>query len=78
MAVCYHNLPAKPNRAKASSTKLQAPEKLQIPSSQNTNSAVYLLFGVWCLVLLWSLLLGAWSFGGLPGERSSSICFNPF
>jgi hypothetical protein len=44
---------------KIPSSNIQAPEKLQAPS---TKAAVRRAFEVWCLVLLWSLELGAWSF----------------
>src|SRR5256885_24043 len=43
---------------KAPSTKLQAPTKLQTPSSKIRST----VFGVWSLVFLWSLVLGIWSF----------------
>ncbi len=47
----------------APSSKLQAPEKLQIPSLKRyPQSARFLAagFGVWCLEVLWSLVFGAW------------------
>jgi hypothetical protein len=46
---------------KAPSTKFQAPEKLQIPSTK-INRALDRCFEAWLLVLLWSLKLGVWSF----------------
>ncbi len=44
------------------SSKHQAPSSREIPSSNNQTVARAGIFGVWCLVLLWSLELGAWSF----------------
>jgi hypothetical protein len=43
----------------APNSNLQAPEKLQAPS---TNRRVYATFGAWFLVLLWMLEVGRWSF----------------
>jgi hypothetical protein len=46
---------------KAPSTKHQAPEKLQTPSSKSDVRSTS-VFDVWNLDLFWSLVLGAWSF----------------
>jgi len=45
---------------KASSTNIQAPEKLQVPNPKKelTNAA----FEAWSLKFPWSLELGIWSF----------------
>src|SRR2546428_11813734 len=45
-------------REKAPSTKHQAPEKHQNPSSKSDRALVE----IWSLELLWSLVLGAWCF----------------
>src|SRR6266568_2374028 len=45
---------------KAPSTKIQAPEKLQAPSSKTSRARHD--FDVWCLMFLWSLVLEIWSF----------------
>src|SRR3954469_15414808 len=45
------------------SPKLQHPKKLQVP---NTKCANQHWFGTWCLVLLWSLVLGSWSLAAAP------------
>src|SRR5207302_9702174 len=47
------------DHAKASSTKIQAPEKPQIPSSNTRRRPT---FGIWILGLLWILDLGSWCF----------------
>jgi hypothetical protein len=52
---------------KAPSPNIQAPEKLQAPGFKG----VTLLFGTLGLVLLWSLVLGIWSF--FPTEHGSAI-----
>ena len=44
------------------STKHQAPSSRDIPSSNNQTTSHVAVLGVWCLVLLWSLELGAWNF----------------
>lgn len=43
---------------KIPSTKLQAPEKLQTEKWRRS----WLALGAWCLVFLWSLVFGVWSF----------------
>src|SRR6266487_3374979 len=43
---------------KAPSSKLQAPEELQIISSKGHRTG----FGIWSLGMLWSLVFGAWCF----------------
>src|SRR6185503_19958731 len=47
-------------------TKIHTPEKLQAPNFQR-HLRVLVMSGVWCLVFLWSLELGFWSFGGCAG-----------
>jgi ABC-type Fe3+ transport system permease subunit/DNA-binding beta-propeller fold protein YncE len=42
-------------------TKLQTPSP-QAPEKLQTSSSTRAIFGTWCLVLLWSLDLGSWSF----------------
>jgi len=44
-------------RMEAPTSKLQAPKKLEDPTCQSRTRP----FGAWCLVLFWSLKLGAWS-----------------
>jgi hypothetical protein len=51
------------NDMKDPRTKAQAPEKLQISSSKLRRGSC---IGAWCLVLLWSVGLGTWSFAGQP------------
>jgi hypothetical protein len=46
---------------KAPSTNIQAPGKIQIPNF-NRREWVMGQICAWCLVLIWSLELGAWSF----------------
>jgi len=53
---------------KAPNPNIQAPEKLQHPSPQrrfHVSSS-----GVWCLVFLWSLVLGTWSFSARADTNS--------
>jgi UDP-N-acetylglucosamine--N-acetylmuramyl-(pentapeptide) pyrophosphoryl-undecaprenol N-acetylglucosamine transferase len=44
------------------STKHQAPSSRETPSSNNQTNVRAAGFGAWMLVLLWSLVLGIWSF----------------
>src|SRR6185503_2951122 len=67
---------------KAPTSKLQAPEKHQKPSS-NSGTRDWPPIDVWKLELLWSLELGAWSFhsknavSGLVACAVSEISPNP-
>jgi hypothetical protein len=47
---------------KAPNPKLQPPEKFQTSSSKRKRRLAVWRLGAWCLVLLWSLELGIWSF----------------
>lgn len=49
---------------KVPSSKIQAPMKLQNPSSQRG------IVRVWCLVFLWSLVLGIWNFNACADTNS--------
>ena len=44
------------------SSKRQHPSSREIPISKHQNLVRDRWFGCWCLVLLWSLVLGIWSF----------------
>src|SRR6266536_2660931 len=44
------------------SSKVQAPEKHQVPSPKRRSPSRAKGFVTWCLELLWSLVLGIWSF----------------
>src|SRR5215510_7218989 len=48
-------------KTEAPNPKLQAPGRLQYPSSKIPGARVY-PFGIWCFVLLWNLKFGAWCF----------------
>ena len=45
--------------------------KLQIPSSKRSRCAIS--FGNWCLVFLWSLVLGTWSFSSRAVDTNSPL-----
>jgi hypothetical protein len=47
------------------SFNIQHPKKLQIPNSKNKAWVGARRLEVWCLVFLWSLAVGCWSFSGL-------------
>jgi len=56
---------------KIPSSNIQVPEKLQHPSSQR--SLHPRAIGAWCLLFLWSLVLGFWSFNGRAAETNTLI-----
>jgi outer membrane lipoprotein-sorting protein len=56
---------------KAPNPKFQAPMKLQNSSSKRSRRAIR--FGAWCLLFLWSLELGAWSFNARAAETNSPL-----
>jgi outer membrane lipoprotein-sorting protein len=56
---------------KAPNSKIQAPEKLQEPSSKQFRSVT--CFRNWSLVFLWCLVLGVWSFGACAAETNGNL-----
>ncbi len=53
----------------AASSNIQAPEKLQTSNFKFANN--YL--GSWCLVFLWCLVLGSWSFAAAPALYTNNF-----
>src|ERR1017187_5156709 len=56
---------------KASSTKLQAPEKFQSPNSKHSRAPI-LKFGAWNFSGAWSLVLGCFIFATLPSSAQET------
>jgi hypothetical protein len=52
---------------KAPNSKLQAPNKLQLPITKISNEFV-LVIGIWKLELIWDLEFGAWNFKAIGTE----------